>query len=256
MLPTIKDKFRSIRSTLGSRINVQEHSTTIKYVAILLASILVVSLVGWFVIWRLLPYIRDLIMLRGGTSVQRSPVSLNKEITVKIPTSNNGLSDASAPSYGYCVSFWMFVNSSAPNTNNAYSEFVSVVNHENRPGILYKGDTNELMVVVRNEYNQTLAVAGQPRPNHQDRIICVHKKVPMQKWISVLINYSGGTMDVFIDGVLIKTAGNVVPYTDGGEQTTTIGRAGGIGGGVRDVVYFDHPVSHNTIQYLSHSSLF
>ena len=191
-----------------------------------------------------LPLIRNALFFKYGGKqlVGDTAYSLNKQL--QVATYNNISSDGSdttvPQSYAYGLSFWFYVNSMSPNTSSSYSKFVSILNHGNRPNILYKGDSNTLMVTMRNDYNGNKLPSKLNPENNNERIIYTHENVLMQRWNHVAINYSFGTMDVFINGELIKTVLGVVPFST--PNNTTIGENDGLYGGIKNVVYFDKPM--------------
>jgi hypothetical protein len=84
-----------------------------------------------------------------------------------------------------------------------------------------------------------------------NRIIYVDKNVLLQKWNNIIINYNGGTFDVFINGDLVKSSIEVVPYYT--YDNLTIGENNGIKGGICNVIYFRKPLNANNIYYIYHT---
>ena len=76
----------------------------------------------------------------------------------------------------------------------------------------------------------------------------MNDKFLLQKWNNIIINYSGGTFDVFLNGELVKSSIEVVPYYT--LDNLTIGENGGIKGGICNVIYFRHALSSPNIYYL------
>ena len=69
-----------------------------------------------------------------------------------------------------------------------------------------------------------------------NRILYIKHNVLLQKWNNIIINYNGGILDIFLNGELMKSDVGVVPYYT--LDSLTIGKNGGINGGICNVVYF------------------
>jgi hypothetical protein len=79
-------------------------------------------------------------------------------------------------------------------------------------------------------------------------IIYKHANIPLQKWNHFIINYSGGIMDIFLNGELVKSVNGVVPYYT--LDNLTIGEKNGLKGGICNVVYFKKALTRSNIYYV------
>jgi hypothetical protein len=72
-----------------------------------------------------------------------------------------------------------------------------------------------------------------------------NKNILYQKWNNMVINYDGGIMDIFLNGELVSSKGNIAPYMK--YENIKTGEAGGIQGGIANVNYFNTILHKNSI---------
>jgi hypothetical protein len=81
-----------------------------------------------------------------------------------------------------------------------------------------------------------------------NRIIYVNKNILLQKWNNLIINYNGGTLDIFLNGELVSSTIEAIPYYT--FDNLMIGENNGIKGGICNVVYFRQALTSQNIYYL------
>ena len=81
-----------------------------------------------------------------------------------------------------------------------------------------------------------------------NRIVYVNDNFLLQKWNNIIINYNGGTLDIFLNGELVKSSIECVPYIT--LDNLTIGENEGLNGGMCNVVYFKQALTSNNIYYI------
>ena len=176
-----------------------------------------------------------------GKVLLNEPVYINKETDLgSFENLNEGKdTDSDEFKYNYAISSWIYINYQGPNTNSSYSEYTSLFNYGNKPNIEYLGTKNTLRITM---------------PEGQDgtKVVYETSDIKMNKWNNFVINYAGGTLDVFINGELVMSEKGVIPYME--FDTVKSGSSPGIHGGICNVQYFDRTLSLSTIKSL-YSSL-
>lgn len=188
----------------------------------------------------------NLISTQGGKQLVNKPVYTNTEYSLG---NYQELNDSEQFDYQYAISFWVYIDALGPNTNASYNKFTSLLNFGNKPKIQYNGKTNTLMITMQQkdlkDVTKNKLIDFDDEGN---RIIYIDKNFLLQKWNNIIINYNGGTLDIFLNGKLVKSSIEVVPYYT--FDNLTIGENNGIKGGICNVVYFRQTLSSQNIYFL------
>ena len=134
--------------------------------------------------------------------------------------------------YSYAVSMWIYINPQPPSTSKAYNEFTHLFNFGDKPAILYKGATNTLKVIMKLNDSNTVTIYE-------------NKEVLLQKWNSIVLNYDGGTLDIFLNNELVVSKSGVVPYMK--FDNIEVGEINGVHGGICNVKYFEKALKKKSI---------
>ena len=192
------------------------------------------------------PILYEKIILQGGNLLVNKPVNTNKEYALGTYEQLNGSDNFD---YQYAISCWIFINSDAPNTNDSYNKYTTLMNFGGKPNILYNGSTNSMMVTMQQkDLNKNTKNKLLEFDEEGNRIIFIKHNVLLQKWNNIIINYDGGILDIFINGELVKSDVGVVPYYT--LDSLTIGKDGGINGGICNLVYFKKVLTALNIYFL------
>ena len=220
--------------------NMKTDPITRRDIYILITAILLIG------IYLISPFIYNKLNLQGGKLLVNQPVYTDTVYSLGTYQDLNGSDDFD---YEYAISFWIFLDAFPPNTNPSYNKFTSLLNFGNKPNVLYNPDLNTLMVTMQQDGLKDSTTNNLIEfDENGNRIIFKKDKMLLQKWSNIIINYSGGILDIFINGELVKSNTGVVPYYT--LDNLTIGEENGITGGICNVVYFKNPLTRNNIFYL------
>jgi hypothetical protein len=199
-----------------------------------------------------LPSLSRKINLQGGKMLVNNPVSTDEYHSLASYQELNG--DTDDFNYQYALSFWVFITPSSMS-----KDFVSLLNYGNKPNILYQSSTNTIMITMdqkgleerykKNKQEKDYLLDFDEKGN---RIIYKNSNFLLQKWNNIVLNFNGGTLDIFLNNELVKSVVEVVPYMTMDTLSTGTDEDNGIKGGICNVVYFDKPLTTTNMFYLYH----
>lgn len=155
------------------------------------------------------------------------PVYINKSIALSVKSTNEDANDEDTetetnPNYKYSTSFWFWITPQPPGTNSHYTKYTNIFTYDDRPLVDYNESTDTLRVSCRESSTDI-------------KELYTATSIPKQTWNHIVVNYLGGSIDIFINGELVSSTPNITPYMDG--EDIIIGKKKGIDGGIRDVDY-------------------
>ena len=85
---------------------------------------------------------------------------------------------------------------------------------------------------------------------NENVVIYTREKFKLQRWHNLVVNYVGGTVDVFLNGELVASVKRIVSFKL--MNRLTVGDAehngrNGIGGGICNIVYYPNYISKSKI---------
>ena len=199
-----------------------------------------------FVLYFFTPSVFNLITTQGGTQLVNRPVYTDSQYNLGSYQDLNGSDEFD---YQYAISCWIFIDAAGPNMNTNYNKYTSLLNFGNKPNILYNGKKHSFMITMQQKNLQDVTKNKiTDFDSEGNRIIYINDNMLLQKWNNLIINYNGGTLDIFLNGELVKSSIEVVPYYT--FENLTIGENNGIKGGICNVVYFRHALTSQNIYYI------
>lgn len=183
---------------------------------------LVLAAEAFFVAVRfILPKIMTMFLNMNGEHLLSDPIYLNGAKTLGSYESLHGSDDKR--DYHYSISAWFWINPQPPNTRAAYTKYTNILEFGGKPAVEYNGLEDKLRVTCNIKHDENV-------------VIYETDEIPFQKWNNIVINYDGGTMDVFMNGQLVGSRPGVAPYMT--YENIVVGEEKGIEGGICNVVYY------------------
>ena len=177
----------------------------------------------------------------SGNLVKKGPISLHN-ITDLGVLPNHILSLDSSElgkdaifKYNYGLSFWIWINPQPPSTSEAYNKVASLLNYGDVLNINYHNNNIEILAATTKD---------NIKPQQQI-MVYTFKNIQYQKWNNFILNYSGGTLDIFINNKLVSSTQNISPIMY--YNKVTAGETDGIYGGIKNIMYYDHILSRKQI---------
>ena len=240
-IPCLFSSIFSYLSNLGSDSN--NSKNIIGSFIILMITILLI------IIYFYMPSLFNKFSLQGGKLLLDNPVYTNNQYSLGTYEQLNG---SDVFDYQYAISFWIYIDSAPPSTNPSYNKFTSLLNFGNKPNVLYNAKLNTLMIIMQQkDLEKETNMKNLDFDENGNRIIYKNSNFLLQKWNNIIINYTGGILDIFLNGNLVKSDIGVVPYYK--LDNLMIGEINGIKGGICSVVYFNKPLTSANIFYLYQS---
>jgi hypothetical protein len=167
-----------------------------------------------------------------GITLLNRPVPTDVEKTIGTYENLGKKTHSTDFNYNYALGCWVFLHNYGTNLSPAYVVDTPLLTYGNKPSIMYNGKTRELKIKMKNMNNEVVTVFKT-------------NKIPLQRWVNIVINYNGGTLDVFIDKKLVASVRNIIPYMT--YDKVVIGKDKGISGGICNVTYWNNILTKNQI---------
>jgi hypothetical protein len=189
-------------------------------------------------------------LTQGGQQLINQPVPLNVLNNI---ASFDILNGEDVNNYQFAISFWFYLDAFPPNANASYLKIAPILSYGDNPAIKYSSSDNTIYVTANQndeffkpnatemkiENSEQWKKWKEAHPDKETatsspvikiddidaegrRIVYRHPNVLLQKWNHIVLNYNGGTLDIFYNGQLVKSAIEVVPYVANKYPTQTV----------------------------------
>lgn len=218
--------------------------------------IILVITILLFLVYLFRPSIERQIYKQGGNLLVNQPISTNELNSISdYLTLNQPLKTYD---YQYGISFWFRLDADSPSTNASYNKYSTILNYGGKPNVMYNASTNTMIVTMKLKDEESMSMSSSPvlsrdeqsRDENGDLIVYTKTNVLLQKWNHIVINYNGGTLDVFYNGELVKSVYGVVPYME--YDALTVGEEKGVYGQLCSLNYFNKNLNLSQVYYLYH----
>jgi hypothetical protein len=220
---------------------IQKEATTTNFILLI---IVVIMYLSYFVFY---PYFMYNQQTQDGLLLVNNPISIRNKTTL---ASYQTLQGSEKFDYQYGVSFWLYLDSENPSINLASNKYTSVINYGDKFQLEYNVRLNTMRLVTLKNGIQTTDKANKSYDELYN-VIFEKKDILLQKWNNIMINYNGGTLDIFYNGSLEKSKIEVVPFME--LDTLDLGSDKGIFGRICNVNYFKEPLTTSQIYHLYNS---
>lgn len=199
------------------------------------------------------------------TNIKMDMIDPSKDGIIKKvrPSDYDEESERTPPNYQYGISAWVFLaESSEASTDgrdrtldstdinyqldgkskeqllqssghgNILDGQLTILSYGLKPHITYQPSTNTLRILTVKGMNDIQTVYET-------------NEFPLQKWNHIVINYTNGVIDVFINNKIVATKESILPYES--FDTLKVGQENGLHGGICNVMYMPYPMTKQSI---------
>lgn len=204
----------------------------------------VIFIIGWLIH----SYIAKKIYAYKGTILLNEPVYTDKINSIKTGKiiekyerdleqqfKNINSSKNKELNYTYAISCWVYIGNQGANMSNTSSNYTTIFRYGQTPVIKYNAENNTIMITSRTSIDNIETLYTSNSFKHQ-------------KWNNFIFNYDGGQVDVFLNGDLVSTHNDILPFKKLDDMQ--VGNQDGVKGGVCNIVYFDYTLSKLMIDFL------
>jgi len=191
----------------------------------------------------LIPKLFNTVINSDGVALTNKVYPLEMKSMVSIPLTMKLMNK----NLNYGVSSWIYIHPVPNNTNEAYIQNTSLINCGNVPDIQFNAEKGALIFAI----DVTDVNGGKRTVIAPDKKTGKDIKIIYSRWNHVYVNFLDGGMDVFINGDLVISEPNIIPYQN--PNGVIIGSSPGIYGEMCSLVYYKTPVLAQNVKLMYES---
>ena len=196
-----------------------QYNITTKPVWILLGVELILYLLTIIIV------IEQWFIKHNGKLLLNEPVYIDRETGIGDNKTIYG--EEEKKQYKYCLSGWFWINPQPPNTAKSYTRYANIMTFGDKPAVQYNS--------LERSFKVTCKIKDE-----KEMLIYETDKIIFQSWNNIVINYDGGTMDIFMNDELVASKQGVAYFQT--FEKITIGEPEGIQGAVSNVIYYPNKI--------------
>ncbi len=202
--------------------------------------VLIFVLILYFIYYVAYPYFIYQNETQNGLLLVNKPISIRNEKTLASYQTLHGKEEFD---YQYGLSFWLYLDSENPSINLASNKYTSVIHYGDKFNLVYNVKLNTMRLITKNNGNTKNVL-----DDDGNTILFEKPNILLQKWNNIIINYNGGTLDIFYNGLLEKSKIQIVPFME--YDSLVVGKNKGIFGRICNVNYFKETLISSQIYSL------
>jgi hypothetical protein len=191
----------------------------------------------------LIPKLFNKVITSDGVALTDKVYPLEIKNRVSIPPAMKAMTK----NVNYSVSCWVYIHPVPNNTSEAYVQNTSLINCGNVPDILFNAEKGSLEFSIDvTDANGSKRTVNVPNKKSQKDV-----KIIYSRWNNVVVNFVDGGIDIFINGDLVISEPNIIPYQN--PNGVIIGSSPGIYGEMCSLVYYKSPILAQNIKLMYES---
>ena len=170
-------------------------------------------------------------------TIEEGPIYLNNKKVVGVFQNLDDLDISS--NYNFAISCKLWINPQSYSTSSAYNKQTPLLNYGDIIVIYYNKNKLEIYAATTDE-----------NYGYNNKLVKVYeiKDILYQRWNNIVINYFGGTLDLFLNNELLLSKISITPLLF--PNQIICGSDNGIHGGIKSLKFYNKTLSKNDINFI------